>query len=147
MSMAAQNPAFFAYAVSSVVLSFNMFVLWNMSGGVRGKTGTTANPEDAAAFKRNVAEADPPEVARVLRAHRNSTDNSVPFMILGLIFTMLGPGALEAQILFYGFAAARVLYSFFYLKAIQPWRTASYALGVLLTLALMVEILRLLFTA
>lgn len=145
--MAAQNPTFFAYAVSSVVLSFNMFVLWNMSGGVRGKTGTTPNPEDAAAFKRTVAEVDPADVARVVRAHRNSADNSVPFMILGLIFTTLGPSALEAQILFYGFAALRVLYSFFYLKGIQPWRTASYAVSVLLNLALMVEILRLLLTA
>lgn len=145
--MAAQNPAFFAYTVSTVVLTLNMFVLWNMSGGARGKTRTTANPEDAAAFKRSIAEADPPEVARVLRAHRNTADNTLPFLLLGLVFTTLGPSALEAQILFYGFAAARVLYSFFYLKGIQPWRSASYGVGALLTLALTIETLRLLFTA
>ncbi len=144
--MAAQNPTFFAYALSSVVLTLNMFVLWNMSGGVRGKTNTTPNPEDAATFKRAVAEVDPADVARVVRAHRNTADNSVPFMILGLIFMTLRPEPLEAQILFFGFAAARVLYSFFYLKGIQPWRTVSYALGVLFTLALTIEILRLLFT-
>lgn len=144
--MAAQNPTFFAYALSSVVLTLNMFVLWNMSGGVRGKTKTTLNPEDAAAFKSNLSDQEPAEVGRVLRAHRNTADNSVPFMILGLLFMTMRPEPLEAQIFFYGFAAARVLYSFFYLKGIQPWRTISYAIGVLLTLGLTVEVLRLLFT-
>lgn len=145
MHSAAQDPVFFAFAVSTVVLTANILVLWNMSGAVRGKTGTTANPEDAAAFKRNVADADPPEVARVLRAHRNTADNTYAFLLLGLVFMHLGPSALEAQIFFYGFAALRVLYSFFYLKGIQPWRSATYGLSAVLTLVLIGAILRLLF--
>lgn len=147
MPNAASNPVFFAFAVAAVVNSLNILVLWNMSGGVRGKTKTTLNPEDATAFKSNLAEADPPEVARVLRAHRNTADNTTPFLLLGLVFAMLGPSPLEAQIFFYGFTAARVLYSVCYLKGLQPWRTIMYGLGVLATLGMIVDICRLLAAA
>lgn len=147
MPNAASNPVFFAYAVSAVVNCLNILVLWNLSGAVRGKTGTTVIPEDAPALKRELTQTDPPEVARVLRAHRNTADNAVPFLLLGLVFTTLGPSPLEAQIIFYGFTAARVLYSFFYLKGVQPWRSVTYGLGGLATLALIVDICRLLLAA
>lgn len=145
MSPVAHDPVLFAFAVSTLVLVLNILVLWNLSGAVRGRTGTTANPEDAAAFGRNLADGDPPEVARVLRAHRNTADNTYAFLFLGLVFIHLHPGALEAQIFFYGFAAARVLFSICYLKGIQPWRTVAYGLGLFLTLGLVADIGRLLF--
>jgi prostaglandin-E synthase 1 len=147
MPNAAANPVFFAYAASAVVNVLNILVLWNLSGAVRGKTKTSLNPEDAAAFKADLAQIDPPEVARVLRAHRNTADNTLPFLLLGLVFAMLGPSELEAQIIFYGFAGARVLYSFAYLKGLQPWRTIFYGLGTLATLALLIDICRLLAAA
>lgn len=145
MSPAAQNPVFFAYAVSTVVLSLNILVLWNMSGGVRNTVKKTLNPEDAKAFGSNLVQEEPAEIARVLRAHRNTTDNTVPFLLLGAVFVALGPSALEAQIFFYGFTAIRLLYSFCYLKGIQPFRTISYGLGVLLTLGMIGDLCRLLF--
>jgi len=147
MPNAAHDPAFFALAICTVVSAVNILVLWNMSGAVRGGTKTTHNPEDATYFKGNLAEADPPEVARVLRVHRNTADNTAPFLLLGLVFIQLGPAPLAAQIYFYGFAAARVLYSFAYLKGLQPWRTIFYGLGVLATLALAGHICWLLFAA
>lgn len=131
--------------ITTVVNWLNLTVLWNMSGATRGKTKTTLNPEDAVAFKGQQVDADPPEVARVLRAHRNTFDNTVPFLILALVFSGLGPSTLEAQVLLYGFTAARVAYSVCYLKGLQPWRTIMYAIGVLLSLALAVDTLRLLF--
>lgn len=146
MSQAAANPVFFAYAVSTVVLSLNILVLWNMSGGVRNTAKKTMNPEDAKAFGSTLVEEEPADIARILRVHRNTTDNSVPFLLLGLLLVQLGPSPLEAQIFFYGFAAVRVLYSFCYLKGIQPFRTIFYGLGVLLTLGLVGDICRLLFT-
>jgi prostaglandin-E synthase 1 len=147
MPNAAANPVFFAFAASAVVNVLNLLVLWNLSGAVRGKTKTSLNPEDAAAFKSDLAPADPPEVARVLRAHRNTADNTLPFLLLGFVFVMLGPSPLEAQIIFYGFTAARVLYSFAYLKGLQPWRSIFYTLGVLATFALLIDICRLLAAA
>ena len=65
----AQDPVSTAYTLTLVVNSLNMLVLWNMSGGTRGGTKTTLNPEDAQTVVKGatVVESDPPAVARVLR--------------------------------------------------------------------------------
>lgn len=131
------------FAITTVVHWLNITVLWNMSGGVRGKTKTTLNPEDATAFKANLVESDPAEVQRVLRAHRNTTDNTLPFLFVALVFCMAQPSALEAYIFLYGFLAARVLYSVCYLKGIQPWRTIMYGISVLLAAGTAIDALRL----
>jgi prostaglandin-E synthase 1 len=138
-----QAPVVTAFAISVVVNWLNITVLWNMSGAARGKTKTTLNPEDAVAFKGQLVEADPPAVARVLRAHRNTIDNTVPFLLVAFVFVSLGPTPLEAQIFLYGFTAARVLYSICYLAGLQPWRTIMYGLSVLLALGVAVDTLRL----
>lgn len=131
------------FAISTVVHWLNITVLWNMSGGVRGKTKTTLNPEDAQQFKTNLVESEPAEVARVLRAHRNTADNTLPFLFVALVFVMAGPSALEAYILLYGFMAARVLYSVCYLKGVQPWRTIFYGISVLFAAGTAIDALRL----
>ncbi len=149
MTNLAANPAFVAYAVSLLVLSLNMLVLWAYSGGVRGKTKTTPNEEDArtVASGSTVVEVDPPEVARVLRAHRNATANIVPFAILGLVFVLAGGSGTAATIIFGVFTAARLAHSFAYLNAKQPWRTLSFVLGGVTTVALMGFIVKALLTA
>ena len=142
----AKDPVLVAYALTVVVNSLNLLVLWSISGIVRGRTMTTMNPEDAAMAQRrgaSVVTVDPPEGARVLRVHRNSFDNTVPFLLLGFVFAALGPDKIEAQILFGVFTGARLLFSFAYLKGLQPWRTISFLVGVLTTLALTIEVCRL----
>lgn len=139
-----RDPVFVAFALAAAVNALNLLVLWNLSGVARGKTRTTLNPEDARTVVAGAAvvDSEPPEVARVLRAHRNSHDNIVPFLLLGLVFVLLRPAELEAQILFGVFTAARVLYSITYLLGLQPWRTISYGVGVLTSVALIVEVVR-----
>ena len=56
---------------------------------------------------------------------------------------LFGPDKIEAQILFGVFTGARLLFSFAYLKGLQPWRTISFLVGVLTTLALTIEVCRL----
>jgi len=139
MQPIAQNPAFLAYAVSLIVLCLNMLLLWAYSGAARGKTKTTPNEEDArtVASGAKVVDLDPPEVARVLRAHRNATANIVPFAILGLVYVLAGGSGTSAAVLFGTFTVARIAHSFAYLNAKQPWRTGSFVLGAVATLALM----------
>jgi microsomal prostaglandin-E synthase 1 len=145
----AHNPAFVAYAVSLIVLCLNMLILWAYSGGVRGKTKTTPNQEDAGTIQKGaqLVEQDPPEVARVLRAHRNATANILPFAILGLVFVLAGGGGTAAVLIFGVFTLARVAHSFAYLGGKQPWRTISFAIGGAATLALIGFIVRVLVAA
>ena len=143
-----KDPVFVAFALTVVVNSLNILVLWNSSGGTRGKSKTTPNPEDARTVVKGaeVVTHDPESVARVLRAHRNTTDNTVPFILLALVFIQMRPDPLEAQILLGSFTVARILYTICYLGQIQPWRTIFYGLGLLATVALIIEILRGLFS-
>lgn len=136
------NPTFVVYAITCLVLCANLMFLWGYSGGVRGKTKTVLNSEDPAMIAKGaqVVETDPPEVARVLRAHRNAEANIYPFFCLGLIFVLAGGPALHAKILFGVFAGARILHSIVYLAGKQPWRTLSFLVGALALLALLGDI-------
>jgi uncharacterized MAPEG superfamily protein len=134
------SPTFIAYAITTLLLSLNLIVLWAMSGTVRAGTKTALNAEDAAMFKVSVVDADPPAVARVLRAHANAEANIYPFLILGLIYVLAGGAYLPAVVIFAVFVVARIAHSVFYVRGGQPWRTLSFTLGGVATLALMIAI-------
>jgi uncharacterized MAPEG superfamily protein len=138
------NPAFIPYALSMLVLSLNLLLLWAYSGSVRGKSRTTPNLEDAGSIARGarVVEGNPPDVARILRAHDNAMANIVPFAILGLVYVLAGGSATVAYVVFGVFTAARVAHSLVYVAEKQPWRSLSFGVGGLATLALMGSIVR-----
>ncbi len=138
------NPAFIAYAITCLVLSANLIFLWAFSGATRGKTQTAINPEDAARFGGALVDVNPPEVARVLRAHDNAQANIYPFLFLGLVFVFAGGSADFARIIFGIFVAARLGHSYAYLAGKQPWRTIFFIIGGLSTIALMLDIIWLL---
>lgn len=140
-----QYPALGAYAVTTLLLAFNLLFLWGYSGATRGKTKTAINPEDAAGFGGQLLDRDPPEVARVLRAHRNAESAIYPFLLLGLVYVLIGGGLKLASPLFAIFVAARYAHSFAYLKALQPWRTISFIIGGLASIVLLLDIAWLLF--
>ena len=131
MQTLAANPSFAIYALSIVVLSLNVLGLWGYSGGVRAKTKTTMNPEDARTTAKgaDVVAADPPEVARVLRAHRNAVDNILPFALIGFLFVAFGGSPLMTAIFCGTFTAFRLVHSLSYLAAKQPWRTLSFVVS------------------
>lgn len=138
------NPSFVAYAICCVVLCVNLLFLWAYSGARRGSTKTTANAEDAAAFGATLTQQDPPEVARILRAHANAEASIYPFLALGLVFVLAGGTVAWAAVFFTIFVVARLLHSFAYLKQRQPLRTIAFAAGGLDTIAVMAAIVWLL---
>ncbi len=139
-----RDPLILLFAYTAAIHAFHLFVLWNLSGAVRMRTKTTLNPEDAKTVVSGAAvvEGEPPEVARVMRVHRNTFDNTLPFLVLGLAFVTLRPAILEVEILFGTFTVARILYTIAYLKGLQPWRSLFYGISVLAYLGLVVEVIR-----
>jgi uncharacterized MAPEG superfamily protein len=120
-----------------LVLCLNILLLWGYSGSVRSKSKVTPNPEDLGTVNKDgTLGADPPEVARVLRAHRNATDNILPFGILGLLFVLWGGSPLLTAIFCGVFVVARLGHSVSYLFEKQPWRTITFVVGGLDTLAM-----------
>ena len=137
-------PAFSAYVVSAVVLCLTMLGLWFYSGVVRGGTRTVMNPEDATTVAKGAAmvTADPPAVARVLRAHQNAMANVVPFLILGLLDVLLGASRTAALLVFGTFTGARLVHAVTYVRGMQPWRSIAFIVGSLAMVALVVDLVR-----
>jgi len=80
------------------------------------------NPEDAnKGFfnpKPDPNQTDPNEyVDRSRRMHLNDMENIPAFLVAGLLFALTDPNLMLAQILFYGFVAARVMHFIAYFNA------------------------------
>ena len=138
------NPSFAAYVVTCVVLCCNLLFLWIYSGVTRGKINSTPNTEDAARFGASLAPIEPPEIARVLRAHSNAQASIYPFLGLGLIYVLEAGTPVLGTVYFAIFCLARLLHSYAYLNAKQPWRMVFFLIAFLTTVALMVTVLWLL---
>jgi uncharacterized MAPEG superfamily protein len=134
------NPAFVAYATTTLVLALNLLFLWAYSGSVRARTKIAINPEDGARYGAPVEDIDPPPVARVLRAHANAQATIYPFLFLGLVFVLAGGSSTVATIVFAIFTASRILHAIVYLAGKQPWRTIFFIVSGLCILALVVAI-------
>lgn len=69
-------------------------------------------------------------VDRSRRIHRNDLENIPAFLACGLLFVAVGPSILLAQILMYGFVAARLVHSVAYAtKQSHEVRATLYTIG------------------
>jgi prostaglandin-E synthase 1 len=129
------------YALCSAVLALNLLVLSGMTGAARARTKSFSNPEDAKGdAKPEAGAADHPDVARVIRTHRNAVENIPMFFAIGLIYALSGASATGAKAYFITFTAARVLHSVMQLKGLQPWRSIFYGIASLCIVGMIVQI-------
>src|SRR5262245_11656968 len=143
MPLLFEAEAFKLYAICSVLLALNLLFIANYTAIVRTRGKVVVNKEDARVVKGGeAAETEHPNVLRVHRAHRNALENIAVFWAIGLIYALTGPTALGAKAYFFTFTAARWLHTFFYLKAIQPFRTISFVVGALALLGMMIHVFR-----
>ena len=138
-----ESPVFTVFAVCTAVLCIKMIAVGHYTGLTRIRRQVYLNPEDAQAFSKidEFAGAEHPDVERGLRAHRNDLESTLPFLAIGLVYVLVGPPVLLAQVLLIAFTVLRCAFSFFYLRALQPWRSASFMLGELCLVIMLVQIL------
>jgi uncharacterized MAPEG superfamily protein len=139
MNVLSSLPAFQAYAATVVVLGLNLIGLANATALTRGQAVEVINPEDKKlnAKAEVVFEGGNDRTARYRRAHRNALENTPWFMITAFVLTMMGTSATIGAALFYPYAALRILHSICYVKAIQPFRTISFVLALLIQVAVL----------
>ena len=131
MNTLLHTPAFGAYAVSSLTLVGLLHFLAFRTGGVRTNARAVVNPEDVRVYAgASVVEVEHPDVQRLKRAHLNLLENSVPFFVVGFLFSLTEPSLLAAASLYGMFVASRVLHAVVYLKRRQPLRSAAWFVGV-----------------
>lgn len=122
------------YAACAFVLCVLMFALGFITAARRASNKSFANHEDQSVFPKGAEfnqGNDHPDVLRVMRAHRNLIESLLPFSLLGLIYVLSGASVLGAQVCMIAFTVARVLHAISYLKEMQPWRTLTFAVGVI----------------
>lgn len=130
-------PGLRLYALCAVLLVIKMFAVGFYTAATRARLKVAMNPEDAARFGSQLSDVEHPEVARVLRAHRNDLENIPAFLLLGLVAVLLGAPAVPLKVALIVYTAARIAYSIAYLRSMQPWRTIFFGLGSLSLLTTM----------
>ena len=138
------DPQFKLYAICCCILSFQMLFLAAFTAAKRNSVKNYLNPEDkkvAFAGTTQVEGEEHPDVARVIRAHRNMNESVGLFFALGLLCVLAGISPLGARICFGVFTGCRVLHSIVYLNGVQPFRTMFYAFSAFALIGMIVQIL------
>ncbi len=141
------DPLFGLYAACASILILTLYGLGFWTAKIRAQRRAVVNPEDVKVNSgAAVVEVEHPDVQRIKRAHLNALENAVPFFVIGFLYCQTAPGLGVARALFIAFVTVRVLHALFYLNAKQPFRTASFALGAVINLAMAVQVLRAVFS-
>jgi len=129
------------YALTAVILTFKMFAVSIVQG--RGRVGTKifTVPEDATLFGGKLEAQEAPVVQRASNCWRNDLENIPMFLILAGIYVLAGLSARSFTIYCLTFLVMRILHTFFYLNAVQPWRTIAFTIGVLAMFAMAIHLL------
>jgi len=127
------NPVFQLYIAAAIILGANLLVLANNTALTRAKNDEAVNPEDKVinAKASVVYYEGNSKTQRYRRAHGNALENIPVFLITGFLLTLTQVPFIAAAILFGIFVAFRLLHSVAYVKGLQPWRTASFAVSAL----------------
>ena len=134
-------PAVRLFAICYLLLVLKMVAVGFTTSFYRIRRRVFATPEDYALRGVNAPLGHDEDIERIRRAHRNDLENILPFFAAGFFYSLTGPPMIMARIYFIGFVVARVLHSVFYVRAMQPWRTLAFTVGMILLLALVVNTL------
>jgi microsomal prostaglandin-E synthase 1 len=136
------NPVLHAYVATCVILGLNLLVLANNTALTRAFSNEVVNPEDTRLNSGAlvVYDAGNDRTARYRRAHRNALENIPLFLVTGLLLPVVGVSLPVALGLYGVFVVSRVVHSVAYVRQLQPWRTASFAIGALTQIVLLVVV-------
>ncbi len=128
------------YALTAIVLALKMTAISIAQGRARAGAKKFVNPEDAKMFGAEQVAQEVPAVQRASKAWMNDLENIPMFLILALVYAIVGLSPRAFMVYCLVFTVARIFHTFFYLKAMQPWRTIAYTIGAIASFALMVHL-------
>ncbi|WP_447556062.1 MAPEG family protein [Vreelandella sp. EE22] len=128
------------YALAAVLLFVKMWATSLYQGYQRISKMTFKTPEDARMAGKEPAQEELPQVQKAGKAWSNDLENIPIFLGLGVAYVLVGASSGLAVWLFMIFTLARYCHTLCYLAALQPWRTISYAVGVVCMIIMCVQI-------
>ncbi|XP_048191182.1 microsomal glutathione S-transferase 1 [Perognathus longimembris pacificus] len=141
------NEVFQAFASYTTIILSKMMLMSTVTAFHRLTKKVFVNPEDCASFakgenaKKYLRTDD--SVERVRRAHLNDLENLVPFVGIGLLYTLSGPDLSTALLHFRLFVGARLFHTVAYLTPLpQPSRALGFFLGYGVTFSMAYRVLR-----
>lgn len=143
-----ENPIFVTYMIAAAIMVLKIMGQgWVTVYRMLKVSSGFASPEDlhAGLINRNPR----PEqlelneyVDRSRRIHRNDLENIPAFLACGLVFVVAGPPQLLANILMYGFVAARLAHTVAYAtKQSHEVRATLYTIGSLVVIFMAIYVL------
>lgn len=146
MSSFTELPAAQPLILFSALLVLKMFAVGGITANNRRLSKVVLNPEDVGVNPGSHAEAqEAPGTLRAKRAHLNDLENIPGFLVLATLFTLAGASSTAGWAYFGVYFLARVLHTVCYLNEVQPWRTASFFLGQITLLGVVVQLLMAVF--
>ncbi|KAL4682651.1 hypothetical protein H8957_006578 [Semnopithecus entellus] len=141
------DEVFMAFASYATIILSKMMLMSAATAFYRMTRKVFANPEDCVTFgkgenaKKYLRTDD--RVERVRRAHLNDLENIVPFLGIGLLYSLSGPDLSTAILHFRLFVGARIYHTISYLTPLpQPNRGLSFFIGYGVTLSMAYRLLK-----
>lgn len=142
-----ENEVFMAFASYATIILSKMMFMSTATAFHRLTKKVFANPEDCASFgkgenaKKYIRTDD--SVERVRRAHLNDLENIVPFLGIGLLYSLSGPDLSTALLHFRVFVGARIYHTIAYLTPLpQPNRALAFFVGYGVTFSMAYRLLK-----
>lgn len=141
------NEVLMAFASYATIILTKMMFMSSATAFQRLTNKVFANPEDYASFAKGenakkLVRSDE-KVERVRRAHLNDLENIVPFLGIGLLYSLSGPDLSTALMHFRIFVGARLYHTISYLTPLpQPNRALAFFAGYGVTLSMAYRLLR-----
>ena len=148
MLLTTENPVFVTYMIAAAIMILKIMGQgWMTVYRMLKSNSGLASPED---LQVGLINKDPsPDqlevndyVDRSRRMHRNDLENRPAFLACGLLFVAAGPSQLLANILLYGFVAARLAHSLAYArKQSHEVRATLYTISSLAVIIMAIYVL------
>lgn len=135
-------PALPVVGLGAAFFFFKTFINSLVQGYGRISTRTFTLEDNARYFGKGQTAAlqDPPLVQRASGCWRNDLENIPSFLILSLIFALLGGDATIMGWMMGFYCAARSLHTIFYLNPRQPHRMIVFQAGMVCHVALVAQV-------
>ncbi|ELV11254.1 microsomal glutathione S-transferase 1 [Tupaia chinensis] len=142
-----EDEVFTAFASYTTIILLKMMLMSTTTAFYRMTRKVFANPEDCASYgkgediKKYLRTDD--NVERVRRAHLNDLENIVPFLGIGLLYSLSGPDPSTAILHFRLFVGARIYHTMAYLAPLpQPNRALGFFIGYGVTFSMAYSLLK-----